>query len=294
MSKQCEFQLVGGIGNQLFILAAATSHLADGFDTVINKSNLDSYGNNHGNSIAELVFDKHIPEFVDSGKKLKSYRFRLASILSRITKVRHFGDWMLEHETGFVELSHRKWNKCTKHFGYFQSWKYSFYGEVINPIHFEFKNESAEYLKYRELAKSEKPLVIHIRRGDYLTQKDIFGVLGLDYYKSALELAKDSQFNTNNIWIFSDDSDFALEVASICSGNVKIFGSNTSLSDIENLAIMSLGLTHILANSSFSWWAAMMSRETRKVFAPAQWFKNMKTPESLVPENWVKIPSSWI
>ena len=39
-----------------------------------------------------------------------------------------------------------------------------------------------ELQKYSELAKKVNPLVVHVRRGDYMQEK-LFGLLNKDYYR---------------------------------------------------------------------------------------------------------------
>lgn len=48
---------------------------------------------------------------------------------------------------------------------------------------------------------------------------------------------------------------------------------------------------HIIADSSFSWWAAWLNENKDKlVVAPKKWFNSKQyNPDDVVPDNWIKI-----
>jgi hypothetical protein len=58
-----------------------------------------------------------------------------------------------------------------------------------------------------------------------------------------------------------------------------------------DLCLMSLCSKHIIANSSFSWWGAWLSK-SNEVIAPIQWFgdgNQDKNTKDLIPERWTVI-----
>lgn len=60
-------------------------------------------------------------------------------------------------------------------------------------------------------------------------------------------------------------------------------------SEIEDLNIMASCKSHIIANSSFSWWAAWLGKHDKQiVIAPAKWFADPAN------EQFIGLPSSWI
>jgi hypothetical protein len=54
-----------------------------------------------------------------------------------------------------------------------------------------------------ERAERERPLAVHVRRGDY-TSIDEFGLLGPTYYEAAIERLR-SEGVAGPIWLFSDE-----------------------------------------------------------------------------------------
>jgi len=68
-------------------------------------------------------------------------------------------------------------------------------------------------------------------------------------------------------------------------------GHNPSDKNYEDLRLMSLCNHFIIANSSFSWWGAWLSRNKSKiVIAPSKWFQKIKYNDSdRLPKEWIRI-----
>jgi hypothetical protein len=52
---------------------------------------------------------------------------------------------------------------------------------------------------------------------------------------------------------------------------------------------MSRGQAIIIANSSFSYWAAMINGEKKIVITPNKWFAGLEDPQELYPHDWIRI-----
>jgi hypothetical protein len=90
-------------------------------------------------------------------------------------------------------------------------------------------------------------------------------------------------------FIFSDDIDWAIENFNELDGNL-IFVKNKDLTDIEELLLMSSCKHNIIANSTFSWWAAWLNKnDEKKVIAPDPWFDKEPYDRDLIPKSWLKI-----
>jgi hypothetical protein len=145
-----------------------------------------------------------------------------------------------------------------------------------------------------KLVKEERPIIIHIRRGDYLQYVNTIGVLTLSYYQQALELI--SQDTESKYWIFSDcletSNDFAL-FANLPREDTRIINPPKKSTDSESLRLMSLGRAIVISNSTFSWWAARFSDRDAEVVAPATWYRNLESPKDFHLSNWKVSPSIW-
>jgi hypothetical protein len=173
--------------------------------------------------------------------------------------------------------------------GFFQSFSWVMKNEVklelgsIKP-----KGESVELAKYIELARKVKPLVIHLRLGDYLLD-DNRGIPDLKYYESAINW-QNHKTEFNEIWIFSDDIDLAKKkLKNLPQSSIKWF-QKINNSDAETFELMRHGHAFVIGNSTFSWWAAYLSySKNPEVVAPEPWFKSSPNPVSLLPRHWKKM-----
>ncbi len=182
-------------------------------------------------------------------------------------------------------------NLCPDHVslqGYYQTEKYFKHIEDEIRQDFTFKEEILKPCK-EMIEGVEKPLALHVRRTDYVTNSENHLNLTTEYYEAALK-----QFDADrNVIVFSDDPKWCLE-QEIFSDDRFIVSENDD--NRVDLCLMSLCDDFIIANSSYSWWAAWLStNKDKKVIAPVQWFgtkgytKDHDTKD-LIPETWVRIP----
>ena len=169
--------------------------------------------------------------------------------------------------------------------GYFQSEKYFKHIEDEIRQDFTFKNEIAVICKHR-MSTIHTPIALHIRRGDFLINSANHYNLSLDYYEKALNHFDDSR----PVLILSDDPEWCKKQELFVEERFLIAEGNDSYTD---LCLMSLCSDFIIANSSFSWWGAWLSKaKDKKVIAPAQWFgpnnAHLDTSD-LFPSDWIII-----
>ena len=159
--------------------------------------------------------------------------------------------------------------------GYFQSWKYfNDYRELLLR-YFCIDIPSWVNLENKEYVS------IHIRRGDYINLSHIHTNLSeTDYYQKAI-----NYFDSNQKFlIYSDDIKW-------CKENFKgqnftyVEGSET---DIQELHGMSTCSSNIIANSSFSWWAAYLNLNPDKiVIAPKKYLMIDDVIEDRILKEWI-------
>lgn len=91
-------------------------------------------------------------------------------------------------------------------------------------------------------------------------------------------------------YVFSDDINCVKEIFKDYEDFY--FIENLNL-DVEELLLMSKCKHNIIANSTFSWWAAWLNQnEIKEVFAPKKWFKDVtmqNQTDSLIPKKWRRI-----
>jgi hypothetical protein len=172
--------------------------------------------------------------------------------------------------------------KCNAIAGYFQS---DFWASSVISTELKLKKPSSMDTEGLSEYSTERPLVLHIRLGDYLVDQNI-GVLPKAYFVSAIaELWRRNEFS--KIWLFSNQVADALEYIPLeFRKYVEVKEKNTS--DPKNtLELMRHGTGYILSNSTFGWWAARTSyHKDSVVVSPSPWFKSIETPRGLIPSEW--------
>lgn len=126
-------------------------------------------------------------------------------------------------------------------------------------------------------------IAIHVRGGDYLKKGSPYLELNGDYYKMALELLSELNSNLPKL-VFTDDVPAAKEVL---SGITNLdFVNDHLLSAAESMTLMSKASGIVTANSTFSYWAAMISSSQSHVVSPKQWMKTKHHDEDFFPKIW--------
>ena len=179
--------------------------------------------------------------------------------------------------------------------GYWQSEKY--FQDISGILRKEFLLKPPMSDKDRifsELISTSNSVSIHIRRGDYLpgTYNDqVSDCLSLGYYKNAVDMLKGKVINPI-FFVFSDDMDWVEKNLKI-EQQVFFVHHNSSDTNYQDLRLMSLCKHNIIANSSFSWWAAWLnSNPTKEICSPSNWFnENARNLDSkdIVPKKWTSI-----
>lgn len=131
---------------------------------------------------------------------------------------------------------------------------------------------------------------IHFRRGDYVSNAkaaEFHGVCSLNYYENAIAHIQ-QRANITHAFVFSDDPEWVRTSASLPVSFTLIDSKESSAA--QDVWLMSLCQHHILANSSFSWWGAWLSRQEGINVAPLRWFQNKDARQDhIVPNNWIRM-----
>lgn len=118
--------------------------------------------------------------------------------------------------------------------------------------------------------KSPQSVAIHVRRKDYLTHP-VFQVCGSGYYQAAVERMR-SRIPGARFFVFSDDPDWC-RIHFTDEDHEIVDGGRRSIDPLHDLHLMSLASHHIIANSTYSWWAAWLAdKPGQQVVMPDRWY----------------------
>lgn len=147
------------------------------------------------------------------------------------------------------------------------------------------------YRVYRNKMRASCSVSIHIRRGDYQSNrnKDVYGsICTLDYYRKAIRKIKSILVDEITFYIFTDDPEWVQKHFSI--KKCILVEKPVNVADWQDMCLMSSCKHHIIANSSFSWWGAWLGENPQKiVIAPSSWYSGMLAPD-ILPNTWIRIP----
>ena len=160
-------------------------------------------------------------------------------------------------------------------------WSYNIYFQntrkfLSNRLRLKSTFFNSEYNKLRKEIESVNSVAIHIRRGDYIEDQknsDFFGIIPIDYYSNSANIIKE-RIENPLFFIFSDDPHWIENIFPKCENQI-IVSSFILIEDIHEFDLMRRCKHHIIANSTFSWWAAYLNdHENGVVIMPKLWYKS--------------------
>ena len=260
----------GGLGNQMFQVAAAIVYQEEKGKIVLVPKEFYNHHNETKKEYADTIFS-HFPHRIDIAFDEQMIQSFLHQSFTKHTGTPGFDAWAPEDISGNVLLH-----------GYFQ------YYPVLE------KHETLIreiYLKglqsFMTFQPSSNLVGIHVRRGDYLKppHSDFMPSCSISYYEKALQ-----QFDIKEktFCIFSDDLEWCKGQTVFSSLPNKLFIDEPD--ECKSLALMTV--CHggfICANSTFSWWGAFLGAHVKRqpVIVPLQWVKGEEV--DLFPKEWIHL-----
>lgn len=259
-------RIYGGLGNQFFQYALGQIQKANGIEVSYDIAWFKNPSNNN-RPLSLQKFNVIIP----------TSSFLEQKTLNEVS-LHYVDDMMFTRLDGF------------NFFGYWQHPRY--FAEVLPQLKQEFtvqeKFYTEQYLKLKKKIKIGNSTSLHVRRGDYI-QINGHHLLTAEYYTKALEYAE------GNVYVFSDDIPWC---------KIQFIGKQFVFVEIEDFLsfeLMRLCKNNIIANSTFSWWAAYLNDNPKKiVVTPDQWRISKQAQESvsndiLRPAGWevISLTSDW-
>lgn len=148
----------------------------------------------------------------------------------------------------------------------------------------------AQTFKEKILNISGESVSIHIRKADYLLQKNsYFSSCEPQYYYDAIDNICQSRTNKLHFFIFSDDFAWVQDNIHFPEIDYTFVNSKVQRRPSEDLYLMSICNHNIIANSTFSWWAAYLNNYQHKiVISPKYWFKDHKR-QNINLKTWIEL-----
>ncbi|ABQ25874.1 alpha-1,2-fucosyltransferase [Geotalea uraniireducens] len=289
-------RLQGGLGNQMFQYAvglhlALTHNVELKIDiTMFSDYKWHTYSLRPFNIRESIATEEEIKALTDVKmdrpyKKIDNFLCRLLRKSQKISAT-HVKEKHFHYDPDILKLPDNVYLD-----GYWQSEKY--FKEIENIIRQTFIIKNPQLGRDKELAckiLSTESVCLHIRRGNYVTDKTTNSVLGpcdLSYYSNCIKsLAgnnKDPHF-----FVFSNDHEWVSKNLKLDYPTIYVDHNNED-KDYEDLRLMSQCKHHIIANSTFSWWSAWLcSNPDKVIYAPQKWFRvDEYNTKDLLPSNWL-------
>ncbi|MBU9698238.1 alpha-1,2-fucosyltransferase [Rhodobacteraceae bacterium HSP-20] len=284
-------RLAGGLGNQLFQYAAGRAlALRRGTGLLLDTRELGRggpahsvYGLHHFAIEARIARDADLPP--DRSRPLAHLLWRRFGRNPRFLRERGLGlnSAVLDAPDG------------TYLHGYFQSEAY--FSDALPALRHELSivtapsAENAGWLA--RIAADGDAVSLHMRRGDYVSDAKgatTHGTCDAAHYRRAIAALTERTGRTPSLYVFSDDPDWVRTNLDL-GLPMHVPGHNGPDVPHEDLRLMSACRHHIIANSTFSWWAAWLDpRPDAITIAPRRWFANpsLSNPD-ILPARWIAV-----
>lgn len=283
----------GGLGNQLFQFTAAINYFGEANFSIIPSSTFSEFRLSRKFSLNGLNLKERViwkPNF--SRFRLRLIRFFLVNENLRFKKLVRPIDSLIktlylvatsiigkpqvaisarEIQSDRVYSTNPKFSRILV--GYFQSMSIKKVDKALPSIKQLFEIPNLIGLEDHQEAKILRPLVVHVRMGDYAND-DRLNILPRSYYSLAVKAAIETG-KFKSIWLFSDGGADALAfIPTEYLGMTHLITKYLD-SDIRTLELMRIAAGFVIGNSTLSWWAATLKYEQdAPVYSPAEWFRN--------------------
>ena len=305
MSKKLVVRIANGLGNQLFLYASSYALakqldrelLIDEKSGFLNEKRKIKYELNNFNITSKLSANEY--KFDNQIKNIKRF------LLKKIDKFSERKNFLIEkcNSKKETEFSNKYLKQRYKDIafleGYFQSEKYfiNYKNNIIQE--FTFKTEiKKNNLELQKMILNTNSILVHIRqhaftetqkkqineknllKSDQHTRENIVHNLkAIKYFKTKIDNAK--------FFIFSNDFK---NLKNIFIGDEYYFvDQNIKLEPIYDFYLMTLCKHFIVSPSTFSWWAAWLSKNKNKICISPPGNMRMSLNRDVIPDDWINI-----
>ena len=228
--------LAGGVGNQMFEVAAAASMATD------------------NNAVLVINPNEHI--LPNQGRNVNTYTTNIFSRIVLDTNPQ------LQSQITIDECFYKPiaFQPNVKLRGHFQSYKYfdhnkKYIQDLFAPTTKDLAYISAKYPSTMNIT------AIQVRRGDYIKFPDHHPLLTPEYYAKAVKMS-----DCEGVWVFSDDIEW-------CKQNLHFDVPVEYIKDEDYIELYLMGYCKniVISNSSFGWWSSYLSNGSN-IYVPPIWF----------------------
>lgn len=175
--------------------------------------------------------------------------------------------------------------------GYFEDVRY--FSDIEDEIRqaFAFKRPLSERnADVVRRMREQNSVSLHIRRGDYMSKsnKKLFGgICDLAYYEKAIGYMR-AHVEDAHFYVFSNDIAWCkTHVSPMLEGvKVEFVDWNRGWDNYVDMQLMSCCRHNIIANSTFSWWAAWLNANAGKIVVSPRRLTNVRKKDFAL-EGWV-------
>jgi hypothetical protein len=177
--------------------------------------------------------------------------------------------------------------------GYFQSPRYfpSVRPALISSL-WRVPETPAETATIEEF-RSRPAITLHLRRGDYLkAPADRVFVATVAYARRAITILRRAGYG-EHVRVFTDSVDLVREELRDID-ELELVGKDVALGTVATLKAMAAGTAMIMSNSSFSWWASALMRSQAGqadclVVAPRPWTASGESRADMLEPDWITL-----
>ncbi len=252
--------LQGGLGNQMFQYAAGLSALKEYPQFTDLRLDCSFYNNQERKVIV-------------NGLTGRGYDLDLLNIKHNIVEEAPEGATMLQGWFQNLEEFANVEDEVRKQFTF------------VNPF-----PKNIEHLDQIITHSPSHTVSIHVRRGDFINNPTAFAHnehMGPEYYRKAMDEMEDIYDNLT-YFVFSEDEEWCRKNIKNDKHPVIVIGNDYAGDrDTGHFHLMQRCENHIIANSTYSWWAAFLGN-SKVTVGPKKWFTNENGSEIML-SNWIKL-----
>lgn len=212
------------------------------------------------------------------------YSNLIGNLLVRINRVEN----RLGVYTSLIDCGKCHSEKAVLKYNYYQDAKY-YKPNTILFSDYARQGVLVKNSKNLEMIRNSNSVCIHLRFGDYLSEngKLVYGgICTSEYYQKAIEVIK-SHYSNPVFFVFSDNPEKVSGVVDI--ENMSVIDCNKGKDSFYDMYLMSHCKAMILANSTFSCWAAYLNTNADLIVTPSQLINIPPYNAQALQEYWIKI-----